>query len=120
MKNAEEVVKKMIEEKRNVTTSQIRKILSGANLIANKIKIFQIATDFKEDTMPEELVNEINYLRVRIIYQAGREWKVKKLVDNAQLDQRLKNVGNDIKEYLEFNRFIEEIVAYHKYYDGGK
>jgi len=117
MMSTEQIVDKMIKD--GVTTSQIRKILSGANLIANKIKIFQTETDFETDSMPESLVNEVNYLRIRIIYQAGRSRYVKAFVDDAELDRRLKDVGRSIKKYLEFNRFIEEIVAYHRY-KGGK
>ena len=122
MKNAEEIVNELMKQGRGriyLTTSQIRKILSATNLITNKIKIYQVESDFLTDKLPQDIIDEINYLRIRILYQAGRERNVKEFVKIAELDKRLKELKGSIKNYLEFNRFIEGIVAYHKY-NGGK
>lgn len=92
-----------------ITTSQIRKFLSGVNLIQNKM-------NDEEETLSDETVNEIKYLKIKLAYQAGRENKIKVLYDN--LVPEIDNIGNSKKRFLEFSKYIEAIVAYHKFYGG--
>ncbi|MCD5410909.1 MAG: type III-A CRISPR-associated protein Csm2 [Clostridiales bacterium] len=109
----EDIVKKL---GRSITITQIRKLLTGINSIANKVKMFELAND--GDVMSKEIVSEIEHLRIRFLYQAGRQNPVKKLERFASIDKKLKNINGSIKKFKEFNRFIEEIVAYHKYHWG--
>ena len=96
-----------------ITTSQIRKFLSGVNLIQNKM-------NEEGETLSDETVNEIKYLKIKLAYQAGREKtrenKIKVLYDN--LVPEIDNIGNSKKKFLEFSKYIEAIVAYHKFYGG--
>ena len=118
IKKAEDfVVNKLSEPSRKdpskkeikITTSQIRKFLSGVNLIQNKM-------NDEEETLSDETVNEIKYLKIKLAYQAGRENKIKVLYDN--LVPEIDNIGNSKKRFLEFSKYIEAIVAYHKFYGG--
>lgn len=78
--------------------------------------------------MSEELAMEINYLQVKLIYQVGREKKdlkpeyqpgpVEKFVSKADLIKKIKKIGNNIREFEQFNRYVEALVAYHKFYGG--
>ena len=54
-----------------VTNSKIRNLLSMSADIYNQV------LDCKEDKLPQELNGRIEYLRVRYIYEAGREPRVK-------------------------------------------
>ena len=62
-----------------VTTSKIR------NLLAMAADIYNQALDCKEDVLPDELISRIDYLRVRFMYEAGREQGVKSLIEEADL-----------------------------------
>ena len=96
-----------------ITTSQIRKFLSGVNLLQNKM-------NEEGEILSDETVNEIKYLKIKLAYQAGREKtrenKIKVLYDN--LVPEIDNIGNSKKKFIEFSKYIEAIVAYHKFYGG--
>jgi CRISPR-associated protein Csm2 len=129
-KAAETVIKKL--SKKNLyknstmkipvlTTSQIRKILTAINTISNKISIYK-AHNPRKNELSEELVSEIQYLKVKIVYQVGKddshEKAVKEFVEYADLINKINNIGRDIKKYEEFSKYIEALVAYHKFYGG--
>ena len=63
---------------------------------------------------------EIKYLKVKIAYQAGRDKNkiVKNFVEKAKLFERIDKIGNSFAEYENFARYIEALVAYHKFYGG--
>lgn len=96
-----------------VTTSKIRNILSMA------ADIYDNVLQNKDDYLSEEIVSRIEYLRVRIIYECGREPKVKEFVNAADLLDYIKMIGNDKKKYVLFYHYLEALVAFHKF-KGGK
>lgn len=96
-----------------VTTSKIRNILSMA------ADIYDNVLQNKDDYLSEEIVSRIEYLRVRIIYECGREPKVKEFVNAADLLYYIKMIGNDKKKYVLFYHYLEALVAFHKF-KGGK
>jgi len=97
---------------KKITTSQLRLLLSNAIIIKNKI---QIETR-KEDKISEKLENEIKYLLVKHIYQCGRDLDVKSFDENFKISEAIKEIGNSAKNFNKFYRYLEEIVAYMKYY----
>lgn len=96
-----------------VTTSKIRNILSMA------ADIYDNVLQNNDDYLSEEIVSRIEYLRVRIIYECGREPKVKEFVNAADLLDYIKMIGNDKKKYVLFYHYLEALVAFHKF-KGGK
>lgn len=96
-----------------VTTSKIRNILSMA------ADIYDNVLQNKDDQLSDEIVSRIEYLRVRIIYECGREPKVKDFVNAANLLDYIKMIGNDKKKYVLFYHYLEALVAFHKF-KGGK
>ena len=96
-----------------VTTSKIRNILSMAADIYDKV------LQNKEEQLNDEIVSRIEYLRVRMIYECGREPKVKDFVNAANLLDYIKMIGSDKKKYILFYHYLEALVAFHKY-KGGK
>lgn len=115
--NIQEKVEKYQNDKRNaVTTTQLRLLLSNAVIIKNKI---QVETR-KKDEISEKLKNEIKYLLVKHIYQCGREPKVKNFDKEFYISEKIKEIGNSAKKFNEFYRYLEEIVAYMKYYESDK
>ena len=96
-----------------VTTSKIRNILSMA------ADIYDNVLQNSEEQLSDEVVSRIEYLRVRMIYECGREPKVKDFVKEAQLLEYVKMIGNDKKKYILFYHYLEALVAFHKF-KGGK
>ena len=68
--------------------------------------------------MNAEIIGRINYMKIRFIYEAGREPKVKKLVDKAKILEHLEEIKGSRDQYILFSRYMEALVAYRKFYGG--
>ena len=117
---AEVAIQHLVEEskKKNrgnikiVTTSKIRNLLAMTADIYNQVLICQ------EEKLNADIMGRIEYLRVRVMYECGREPMVNDLVREAQIIEILKEIGASKKNYLLFSRYMEALVAFHKYYGG--
>lgn len=128
VKEAENVILLLSKNKRdefNLRTNQIRKFLSAVNTVNNKINVYQSKifldnpTVTKKDiTLSDSLVEEIKYLKIKIAYQAGREKAVKDFVQKAKLNEKIDAIGDSLDHYKKFAKYIEALVAYHKFYGG--
>ena len=109
-------IKEQSEKNRSikmVTTSKIR------NLLAMSADIYNQVVCMTGEDLSEELQGQIEYLRVRMIYEAGRDESVKVLVHVASLLELLKSIGKDRKRFILFNRYMESLVAFRKFYCKG-
>ena len=112
---AEDVVKNLEKDKRGnylLTTSKIRNILSMISVIYNEV------IHMPENKLNDEMIERIQYLRMRFAYEAGRERSVKNLIEVAKIMDIMKNIGRDKESCILFCRYMEAIVAYHKFYGG--
>lgn len=124
---AENVIKNINRDKYNnilLKTNQIRKFLSAVNMVANKVDVYK-ATNQDNKVLSEKLVMEIKYLEVMLVYQVGRDnatnthfKSVEDFVKKAELRENLQAIGNSIEKFEEFNRYMEALVAFHKFYGG--
>lgn len=71
-----------------LTTTQLRVLLS---LTA---QLFDEAQQSANPTLPRQLKEKVQYLRVRFVYQSGREDAVKTFVRNAKLLEALEGIGD--------------------------
>lgn len=92
-----------------VTTSQIR------NLLAMTADIYNDVVNTFEENMSGEIIGRINYLKVRFIYESGRDKKVKALVTTTDILRHLDDIGNSKRQYILFSRYMEALVAFRKY-----
>lgn len=92
-----------------VTTSKIRNLLSMAADIYNQ------ALDCKEDILPDDITSRIDYLRVRFMYEAGREQGVKSLIKEADLLNIMKEIKGNKNNYILFYHYMEALVAFKRY-----
>ena len=95
-----------------VTTSKIR------NLLAMTSDIYNDVVNSQSDKLNAEIIGRINYMKIRFIYEAGREPKVKKLVDKAKILEHLEEIKGSRDQYILFSRYMEALVAYRKFYGG--
>lgn len=106
---------------RKITTTQLRNLLSNAVIIKNKIDMEKLTKELgnNTDSLSPEITNEIKYLLIKHIYQCGRDNNVKDFDKEfgirSEIEKTIKL--NSGKEYAKFYRYLEEIVAYMKYYE---
>lgn len=116
---AEQTIKSLLEKKNErgkpiklVTTSKIR------NLLAMTVEIYNEAVLCQEKTLPGEFIERINYLKIRFIYEAGRDASVKAFVEDAGIIEVLDEIQGDRESYLLFSHYMEALVAYRKFLGG--
>ena len=111
-KTVEELVKK--NKNNMVTITQLRQLLSNSVIVKNKIssKILK-----KKDKLSDTLLNDVKYLLIKHTYQCGRESKVKEFDKKFEISEKLKKIKTK-EDFDIFYRYLEEIVAYVKYYIG--
>lgn len=101
-----------LKAKRGITTSKIRAIHA---LVAD---IYNAENLRSEAELLEESQLKLMRLRVRIIYDVGREQAVREFVEKAQLLEYIKGIGKSRAEMIQFAHYMEALVAYHRYYGG--
>lgn len=117
VEKAENVIKILAQNKDNrgnvkmVTTSKLRNILSMTADIYNEV----LGMDEK---LSDEINSRIDYLRVRCVYEAGRDNLVKLFMEKANILEALKEIKGSRARYILFQRYIEALVAFHKYNGG--
>lgn len=112
---AESVILALKEENNGrlaLTTSKIRGLLSMTASIYTDVQ------RNRSETLSEELQSRVQYLRMRVAYEAGRDPVVKKFVIKAELLEQLSNIRADKERLLLFCRYMEALVAYHRYHGG--
>ncbi len=106
--------KKSINVVRKITTSKLRNLLAMAADIYNEVLI-------SDEKLADDLSSRIDYLRVRFVYEVGRDDKdeaVKIFVERTEILEALKEVRKSRKQYILFYHYMEALVAYHRYYGG--
>ena len=90
-----------------VTTSQIRNFLAMTADIYNQVKLTE------DGELKDEIKDQLQYLRVRIVYDAGRDNAVNTFVKESKILDKLKTVKTK-KDYIDFSRYMEALVAWRK------
>ena len=111
---AEAVIRKLAEKKPPITTSKIRNLHS---LVSD---IYNVENLRDESELLPESVTALTMMRIRVVYEAGREPSVKDFVREAKLLEYMKDVKHDRKKLIDFAHYMEALVAYHRFYIGGK
>ena len=111
---AESVISGMQNQRPVITTSKIRNLLSLVSEIYNVEKLRT------ERELCPDSVAKVGMMRVRTAYEAGRDAATKAFVEKARLLQYQKGIGNDREALIRFAHYMEALVAYHRFYIGGK
>ena len=101
---AEEMGKQLGSEGVDLKTTQIRKFLDAVNTIKSR--------GTQED---DYYKSQCIFLKPKLAYAAGRQDEVKPL--RTVLEPCIAKVENE-KDFTHFHRFVEAIVAYHRFYGG--
>lgn len=95
-----------------LTTSKIRNLLAMTDDIYNEVM------NQGGEALSGDVCGRISYLRVRFIYEAGRDGNVKDFVEQSKILDILKEIGSSRENYILFNHYMEALVAFHRYYGG--
>ena len=109
---AERVMRVLFANRSRITTTKMRGFLTLVNDIYN---VENLRTEAK---LSAESKLKLMRLRVRMVYDAGRERDVKDFVEQAKLLEYLKGVGDNREEMIRFAHYMEALVAYHRYLGG--
>lgn len=114
---AERIIKDLQQDRgmdyRNFTTSKIRNILAMVSEIYNDVLME------KSDTLTPGLKSRIEYMKVRLVYECGREPRVvQPFVRKAGLLELLGSIGDSRGKFIDFARYMEALVAYHRFHGG--
>lgn len=110
---AQKVIRDLYQDWRaQITTSQIRGLLSGISDIYNDV------VQLESNELAEDLKNRILYLKVQFVYESGRDQKVKEFINRTGMIRYIDNALKGKKEFIEMERYMEALVAYHRFYGG--
>ena len=112
---AEGVIKNLNRDKGNkllLTTSKIR------NILAMVSELYNDAQRLRAETLSDELIGRVQYLKMRVAYEAGRDDVVRDFVEMAQLLGEIDRVGRKKERLILFCHYMEALVAYHKFLGG--
>jgi len=120
VKNAEDVILSLrVKDKRsgkvkiNITTSKIRNLLAMSNNLMSR------AEKESAEKLSEDVLSDIQYMKMKFAYEAGRDQRiVKDFIDKANIMQYIDTIGESREELLLFCKYMESLVAYHKFYGG--
>ena len=125
VEDAEKVFKDWyLTQEPKITTTKIRGLLSGMSDIYNDV------VRVEGEELPQDIVDRIQYLKVQFVYEYGRDKKDKKaskdkkdgpvgrFIKEAKILDKIDQIGTSKKKFIEMERYMEALVAYHRFYGG--
>lgn len=117
VEDAEKVFKDWYSTRdKKITTSKIRGLLSGMSDIYNDV------VRVEGEALPQDIVDRIQYLKVQFVYEYGRDDKkdgsVRRFINESKILNKIDQIGTSKKKFIEMERYMEALVAYHRFYGG--
>lgn len=117
VEDAEKVFKDWYSTRdKKITTSKIRGLLSGMSDIYNDV------VRVEGEELPQDIVDRIQYLKVQFVYEYGRDDKkdglVRRFINESKILNKIDQIGTSKKKFIEMERYMEALVAYHRFYGG--
>lgn len=102
---AERVIRSLYDEQNKISTNKIRNLLSLVSEIYNRENLRTA------DTISEESASGLIALRIRMVYEAGRDDAVKLFLERAQLLEYIKGLGDSRAKLMDFAHYMEALVG---------
>lgn len=113
----------MVKDKFNnnvllLRTGHIRKFLTSVNLVRDRVEVYKMQSA-EPDKLPLELVAEVKFLKVKLLYLAGRDKNIVGVfADKTGLPEMIDNIGDSTERFTEFAKYVQALGAFHKFYGG--
>lgn len=92
-----------------VTITKLRNLQGMSAAIQTEVK------RHRDEKLPENIKDRIEYLRLRFIYEAGRTKSVKTFVKEAKILEKIEAIDGNKQEFLYFSRYMEALIAWYMY-----
>ena len=112
LEKAEQVINNLRKNEKGLillTTTKLRKILSMVS------EIYSDAGRMREEKLDSEMKSRLQYLKLHIVYEEGREPTVKDFVKKSELIGALDEVEDSKSKLIVFCHYVEALVAYRKF-----
>lgn len=111
---AEKVIAELPRDNRDankiqLSTNQIRNVLSLINELYDMVR-----TD-TEKMLSDDVQSHIQYVKMKIIYAAGRDNAVKTFLEKSLLISYLNGIGDSRDDLILVCHYMEALVAYHRF-----
>lgn len=94
------------------SNSQIR------NLLELTTNLYNHARKEKTDVLSTDIQSDVQYVKMKFAYAAGRNKDVKNFVEKADLINRISMIKDSKAELMLFCKYMESLVAYHRFHGG--
>ena len=94
-----------------ITTSQIRNLLAMAAEIYNDVRLL------RAENLDAATLERVAYLRMRCVYEAGRNEAVRRFIDKSGILNELKDIKTK-DDFVALAHYMEALVAWHRYNGG--
>ena len=112
---AQKVIDKHYQMKgKTITTNQIRNFLELTNELREQLRTGHV------EKLDADMMSQVQYIKLRLIYAAGRDEGdngVFKFMQCSSLIECLDTVGDSPQQYLLICKYLEALIAYHKWYE---
>lgn len=95
-----------------VTTTKIR------NLFSLVVDVCSEEERRSESTLQDESIARLKRMYVRAVYEFGRDDATREFIEQAKLLEYLEWIGDDRKRLIRFTRYMEALIAFHRYFGG--
>lgn len=112
---AQKLMERLSQSGSRLTTSKLRSILSLISDIYNR------EMPNHASAMSPDDCSRLQMAKVRIAYEAGRDGTngpVYAFIKDADLLSYIAGVGSSRAKFMDFARYMEALVAYHRFYGG--
>ena len=92
-----------------LSTNQIRNVLSLINELYDMVR-----TD-TEKVLSDDVQSHIQYVKMKIIYAAGKDNAVKTFLEKSLLISYLNGIGDSRDDLILVCHYMEALVAYHRF-----
>lgn len=111
---AEKVIAELPRDNRDankiqLSTNQIRNVLSLINELYDMVR-----TD-TEKVLSDDVQSHIQYVKMKIIYAAGKDNAVKTFLEKSLLISYLNGIGDSRDDLILVCHYMEALVAYHRF-----